>query len=323
MVRSSMAAFYPLPRCLFYRVGRFHCGEFIIVFLRPPVRSELKKVVHWMSEILFAAEIAFRCLDGGMPQQELNLLQLAPATVAQFRAGSPQVMRRNMLQARSLAATLDYVPHDILRDAFSPHLSRPGNCSKDPPLRHLGCHYPLIECRFDPLWNGHRPDVAALTDQVYHRPVPLAHLDFIQLQAHKFRSAKTTTEQHGQHRIIALGTHSVSPRILEHFRTLLRAQPITGPESELLDSLDAANPRAQIGTQQASVGGFVSQATHGCKLLVDGVGGQMPRFQVHAIAHDDDAVEGEPRLGAVPSDELVDGVLVDSARSWRAEAIEN
>src|ERR1035441_244370 len=49
----------------------------------------------------------------------------------------------------------------------------------------------------------------------------------------------------------------------------------------------------------------------------------MPRFQVHAIAHDDDAVERQPRLGAVPGDELVDGVLVDSARSWRAEAIEN
>src|SRR5216683_7670093 len=170
MVRSSVAAFYPLPRCLFYRVGRFHCGGFIIVFLRPPLRSELKKVVHWMSEILFAAEIAFRCLDGCMPQQELNLLQLATATVAKFRAGSPQVMRRNMLQARSLAATLDYVPHDILRDAFSPHLSRPGNCSKDPSLRHPGCYYPLIECRFDPLWNGHRADVAALADQVYHPP---------------------------------------------------------------------------------------------------------------------------------------------------------
>jgi hypothetical protein len=94
-----------------------------------------------MSQILFAAEIAFRGLDGCMPQQELNLLQLATATVAQFRAGSPQVMRRNMLQARSLAATLDYVPHDILRDAFSPHLSRPGNCPKDPSLRHPGCYY--------------------------------------------------------------------------------------------------------------------------------------------------------------------------------------
>jgi hypothetical protein len=134
-----------------------------------------------MSEILFAAEIAFRCLDGCMPQQQLNLLQLAPATVAQFRAASPQVMRRNMFQARSLAATLDYVPHDILRDAFSRHLSRSGNCSKDPSLGNLGCYYPLIERRFDPLWNRDRADVAALADQIYHRPMPLAHLDFIQL----------------------------------------------------------------------------------------------------------------------------------------------
>ena len=148
-----------------------------------------------MSEILFAAEIAFRRLHGGMPQQELDLFQFATVAVAQLRAGSPQVMRRKMLQARSLTATLDYVPHDILRDAFSPHLSRTGNCSKNPSLRHPSCYYPLIECRFDPLWNGHRADVSAFTDQVYHGPVPLAHLDFTQLQAHKFRSAKTTTKQ--------------------------------------------------------------------------------------------------------------------------------
>jgi len=37
-----------------------------------------KKIVYRVSEILFAAEIAFRRLDGGMPQQELNLLKLAP-----------------------------------------------------------------------------------------------------------------------------------------------------------------------------------------------------------------------------------------------------
>ena len=99
--------------------------------MRAPVRSQLKKVVHWMSEILFAAQIAFRCLDGCVSQQELNLLQLAAARVAQLGTGSPQVMWGDVLQARSLAATLDYIPHDILRDAFSPHLSRSGNPSKD------------------------------------------------------------------------------------------------------------------------------------------------------------------------------------------------
>ena len=115
-----------------------------------------------------------------MPQQELNLLKLATAAVAQLRTGSPQVMRCNMLQARSLAAGLDYVPHDILRDAFPPYLSRPGDCSKDPSLPDPGCDRPLIERRFDPFWNGDGADVAALADQVHHRPVPLAHLHLIQ-----------------------------------------------------------------------------------------------------------------------------------------------
>src|SRR5205814_10313025 len=89
------------------------------------------------------AEIAFRRLDPCMPQQELNLLQFATAAVAQLRTGSTQVMRCNMLQARSLAAGLDDVPHDILRDAFPPHLSGSGDCSKDPSLPDPSCDRPL------------------------------------------------------------------------------------------------------------------------------------------------------------------------------------
>jgi len=70
MFRSSVAAFYPLARCLFYRVGGFRWIRFTIVFMlmRPPVRSEVKQIIYRMSEILFAAEIAFRRLDGCMAQ---------------------------------------------------------------------------------------------------------------------------------------------------------------------------------------------------------------------------------------------------------------
>ncbi len=181
MFRSSVAAFYSLARRHFYGRGSFHRGRLKIHVMRLYVRSEVKKIVYRVSEILFAAEIAFRRLDGCMPQQELNLLKLATAAVAQLRTGSPQVMRCNMLQARSLAAGLDYVPHDILRDAFPPYLTRPGDCSKDPSLPDPGCDRPLIERGFDPFWNGDGADVSALADQVHHRPVPLAHLDLIQL----------------------------------------------------------------------------------------------------------------------------------------------
>jgi hypothetical protein len=82
MFRSSEAAFYALTRRFFYRVGGLHGVGFTIVFMRPRVRSQVKKVVHRMPEVLFAAEIAFRCLDRCMSQQELNLLQLAAAGMA-------------------------------------------------------------------------------------------------------------------------------------------------------------------------------------------------------------------------------------------------
>jgi hypothetical protein len=61
--------------------------------LRLRIRSEVEKVVHWMPKILFAAEIAFRGLDRCMSEQELNLLQLTTAVVAQLRTGSSQIMR--------------------------------------------------------------------------------------------------------------------------------------------------------------------------------------------------------------------------------------
>ena len=47
-------------------------------------------------------------------------------------------------------------------------------------------------------------------------------------------------------------------------------------------------------------------------MLVDSIGGQMPRFQIYPIAHNDDAVEGQPRLGAVPGNKLIDCVLVNA-----------
>jgi hypothetical protein len=95
-------------------------------------------------------------------------------------------MRRNVLQARSLAAALDHLPYDILRDALAPYLSQSSDGSKDSSLRDPGCACPLIERRFHPFWNRHGADVAALPDKVHHCPVSLAHLDLIQLQAHKF-----------------------------------------------------------------------------------------------------------------------------------------
>jgi len=104
--------------------------------------------------------------------------------------------------------------------------------------------------------------------------VTLTHLDLVQLQTDQLGSAKATPKKQGQHRVVAFSTHALATSVFEHFGTLLRAQPVAGAETELFDPLHSADPRSQLGTQQARIGGFVSQAAHGCELLVDGVRGQ-------------------------------------------------
>ena len=158
-----MAAFYPLARRHFYGRGSVLRGGFTIVFMRA-FRSKVKKVVHWMPEILFAAEIAFRGLHGCMPEQELNLLEFTAAIVAELRAGPPQVVRCNVLQACSLAAGSDHVPDNVLREAAAPHLSPSGDRSKDFALTNPSGSCPLIKSGFHPVRNGHRANVATFTN---------------------------------------------------------------------------------------------------------------------------------------------------------------
>jgi hypothetical protein len=69
MFRSSVAAFYALSEYLFYTLaGPGHRDRLILFRLLARVHSEVEKIVHWMPEILLAAEIAFRGLDRRMPE---------------------------------------------------------------------------------------------------------------------------------------------------------------------------------------------------------------------------------------------------------------
>ena len=61
------------------------------------VRSEVEKIVHWVTKILFATEIAFRGLNRCVSEQKLNLLKLTASIVAQLGTRSPQIMRRDVL----------------------------------------------------------------------------------------------------------------------------------------------------------------------------------------------------------------------------------
>jgi len=147
--------------------------------MRLGVDAKMKQIVDRMAQILFAAEIAFRRLHGCMAQQELDLLQLTTTPVAELGTSPAQIMRCNMLQSRPLTTCLYDVPDHILRDAVAPHFSRSADCSEDPALRDTSLCDPFIQCGFDPDWNRYGANMAALADQIYDCPVPLAHLNFV------------------------------------------------------------------------------------------------------------------------------------------------
>jgi hypothetical protein len=87
-----------------------------------------------------------------------------------------------VFQPRSLAAGTDYVPHHVLRNTLAPYRVRSGDGPEDSSLGYSGSRRPLIERGFDPFGNGNGANVAALADQIDHRPVPLADLDLMHLQ---------------------------------------------------------------------------------------------------------------------------------------------
>jgi hypothetical protein len=123
--------------------------------------------------------------------------------------------------------------------------------------------------------------------------------------------------------VVSFLAHTVASCAIQYLGTLLDGEPVSRATTELLHALDAIDARRQVGTQQPGIGGLMRQPTDGCELLVDGIGSQPAIFQVHAIAHHDDAIEGQPRFGAVPGDELIDRKLIDPARTRRSEAVEH
>jgi hypothetical protein len=56
---------------------------------------QFEAVIHWLPEILFAAQVSLRGLHRCMTEQELNLLQLAATRMTEFRAGPAQIVRCN------------------------------------------------------------------------------------------------------------------------------------------------------------------------------------------------------------------------------------
>lgn len=87
------------------------------------LRFDADFVVHSESELLLAAEVMFRRLDGDVAEEKLDLVELAAGQVTETRTGASQIVGRQLIYSGSLGRSLDDLPKHLRRHALAPDLS--------------------------------------------------------------------------------------------------------------------------------------------------------------------------------------------------------
>src|ERR1700739_3588371 len=129
-----------------------------------------------------------------MPQEELDLLQLASRCMTEPSKGTSQIVRRQLLHSDALGGFLHNVPNRLHRHAISPCPSNFVDSAEQLPSINCGWGEPIVEFGSHPVGNWNRSNVASLADQINNGPMLFALLELIQSQRHGFMPSQAARE---------------------------------------------------------------------------------------------------------------------------------
>ena len=86
--------------------------------------------------------------------------------------------------------------------------------------------------------------------------------------------------------------------------------PVPKPHTQLLGTFHTSNTSSELRTEQASVCSLVGEPPNRGKSSVNRTRCEMPVFEEDAITSNDDLVEGQSRLGAIPLNKFINGVSI-------------
>ena len=165
--------------------------------------------------------------------------------------------------------------------------------------------------------------MTSLADHIRENPVFLSLLKMPERHGCKFRASQPASEEGCDHGVVAFTPHRAAIKDGEEPLALFARQPVTETHAMLFRSFHPADSGGQIRAQQPGICRFVRQFPNRCEPKVDGRCSVALLFQIDAITSDDGPVESEPRLRAVPVNEIANGVVICASRTWRREAVEN
>src|SRR5215471_16008559 len=123
------------------------------------LRLKADFVVHCTSQPLFAAQISLRRLYRDVPQQKLDLFQLAASGMTEPGARAATIVRRQFSNSGLGRGFLHDMPDDLLRDAFTPDRAPSADAPEQRPRGDVRRRSPAVDHRLYPAGHRHGTDV--------------------------------------------------------------------------------------------------------------------------------------------------------------------
>lgn len=153
------------------------------------MQIEENSVVHSISKLLLASEIAFGCTNADVPEQELDLIEFPASIAAQSCTGASEIVRCDVFQSRSRCAVANYCPNRFGADSIAPDLVRLVNSSEYKTIIDSCRLSPGIDRSLYPPGNRDCANVPGLSREVRNQPAPISLLEIFHLKFDKFSAA--------------------------------------------------------------------------------------------------------------------------------------
>jgi hypothetical protein len=129
-------------------------------------------IIDRRSNPLLATQVAFRGLNGNMPQKELDLFQLPSRSMAEAGAGATQVVRRQFLQSDPFCRILHDVPDGFFGHAFTQDPPHFRHSTEDLTSADPRSSQPDSQLFHYPTGDRNRANMSRLALQIDNSPVP-------------------------------------------------------------------------------------------------------------------------------------------------------
>jgi hypothetical protein len=213
--------------------------------------------------------------------------------------------------------TIDQTSFSLIFELHSAH------AAKDGAFRDRGGIQPPIKSFFHPDWDRDGSDVAALSVEVYDRPVVVTLLKVSKRQGGQFRSTQPAVKEDCQDGMVTPVTDWIATRNGEQLLALSRRKPVSKPDSETFRALYPPDAGSHIRIEQANVGRLVGKATNRSQSEIDLRWREASSFQLVPISQDYSPTKRQTGLGTVPGDEILNRASIGSLWRHRAKTLQD